>query len=119
MQVLGETMIFKNDFGFSTTISNKKQDGTYENMSVVVGFRKGDIEAQNIPHKTKINIKNGFLTFYVATNNEKKLKIVVLDYEIVGGTKPQSTEESYQDPFDTMDDTMDGSTLFDNDDWPF
>lgn len=83
MKVNGQIMLFKNDFGYSTSISNKKQDGTYENMAMVVQFRKDDMDAQKIPTKTKIDIKDGFLSFYHATNGEKRLKVVVLDYDIV------------------------------------
>ena len=56
MKVSGETMIFTNDKGYSTTISNKKEDGTYENMFIAVNFRKG----VSVDNKTKINITNGF-----------------------------------------------------------
>jgi hypothetical protein len=77
MKITGETMIFKNDIGYSTSISNKKEDGTYENMSISVNFRKG-VELEN---KTKINITDGFLSFYKTKNDEKRLKLVVMDYE--------------------------------------
>lgn len=77
MKITGETMIFKNDIGYSTSISNKKEDGTYENMSISVNFRKG-VELEN---KTKINITDGFLSFYKTKNDEKRLKLVVMDFE--------------------------------------
>lgn len=115
MNVNGETMLFKNDFGYSTSISKKNMDGSYENMAVVVQFRRDDLEAQRIPHKTKINIKNGFLTFYNSTSGEKKLKIIVLDYEVVGMKREEKTEENYQDPFDNMAE----DNLFTDDDLPF
>lgn len=114
MRINGETMIFKNEYGYSTTISNKKQDGTYENMTIPVQFKKDDVEAQNIPTKTKINIKNGFLTFYVGkVGNEevKKVKAVILDYEII----EKKEEDSYQDPFIDAFNT----TESDPDDLPF
>lgn len=77
MKITGETMIFKNDIGYSTSISNKKEDGTYENMSISVNFRKG-VELEN---KTKINITDGFLSFYKTKNDEKRLKLVVMEFE--------------------------------------
>ena len=122
MKVTGETMLFKNDFGFSTTISNKKQDGTYDNMSIVVQFKKDDRDAQNIPTKTKINILNGFLTFYYSTSGEKKLKLAVLEYEVVGAKKETG---GYQDPFAKSEDCIGMNTvvsydgLGDDDDLPF
>lgn len=77
MKITGETMIFKNDIGYSTSISNKKEDGTYENMSISVNFRKG-VELEN---KTKINITDGFLSFYKTKNDEKRLKLVVMEFD--------------------------------------
>lgn len=87
MKITGETMIFKNDIGYSTSISNKKEDGTYENMSISVNFRKGVI----LENKTKINITDGFLSFYKTKNDEKRLKLVVMDFE----TNEISFESNY------------------------
>lgn len=116
MRINGETMIFKNEYGYSTTISNKKQDGTYENMTIPVQFKKDDVEAQNIPTKTKINIKNGFLTFYIGkVGNEetKKVKAMILDYEIV----EKKEEDNYQDPFVNIEN--EDSALLNDDELPF
>lgn len=84
----GETMIFKNDKGFySTSISKRNQDGTYANAYISVGFRKG----VDLPNKTKINIKNGFLTFdqYDRADGTKatNLKLFISDFETAGGEK--------------------------------
>lgn len=81
MKISGETMIFKNDKGYyETSISNKKEDGTYENMYVSVNFKKG-IEVEN---KTKINILDGFLSFYKNKEGLPKIKLVILDFISVG-----------------------------------
>lgn len=89
----GETMIFKNDKGFySMTLSKKNQDGTYANVYIRVGFRKG----VNLPNKTKINIKSGFLTFDQYEKDGLKitnLKIFVTDFEKVGEEK-QTTKQN-------------------------
>lgn len=77
MNISGETMIFKNDRGYSTTISNKKEDGSYENMFIPVNFRKG-IE---LPNKTKINVINGFLSFYKTKDGLAKVKMVITEFE--------------------------------------
>ena len=76
MKITGETMIFKNDKGYSTTISNKKEDGTYENMFIAVNFKRG-IDMQN---KTKINILDGFLSFYKTKEGYPKLKLVITSF---------------------------------------
>lgn len=78
MKITGKTMIFKNDYGnYSTSISNKKEDGTYESMYVPVTFKKG----VNIPNKTKIDILDGFLSFYIDKENNKHLKLVILNFK--------------------------------------
>lgn len=80
----GEVMIFKNDKGFySTSLSKKNQDGTYVNAYISVAFKKG-VDLQN---KTKINIKNGFLTFDQYERDGSKItnfKLFVTDFEIAG-----------------------------------
>jgi len=94
MKIIGETMIFRNDIGYSTSISRKKEDGTYENMFIPVSFRKG-IEVQN---KTKINIIDGFISFYKNKNGLAIPKFVIMDFE----TQNEQTEGtmSYSDlPF--------------------
>ena len=77
MKVTGETIIFKNDKGYSTSISNKKEDGTYDNMFISVNFQKG-IEVAN---KTKINILDGFMSFYKNKNGQAVPKLVVMSFE--------------------------------------
>ena len=93
MRINGENvMIFKNENGrYTTSISNKKEDGSYENAYLQVQFRKG-VELEN---KTKINIKDGFLTFFRTQEGNIVYKIVVLDFEQEGEAK--ETETSYDD----------------------
>jgi hypothetical protein len=76
MNISGKTRIFKNEKGLYTTISNKKDDGTYENMYISVNFKKG-IELEN---NTEINITKAFLSFYKTKDGLPKLKIVVMEY---------------------------------------
>ena len=89
MQIKGETMIFANEQGgYSTTISNKKQDGTYDNMYIAVNFKK----RVTIGNKTKIDITNGFLSFYKTKEGLPKPKIVVMDFEIKGKVETKQEE---------------------------
>jgi len=90
MNISGETMIFKNDRGYSTTISNKKEDGSYENMFIPVNFRKG-IELLN---KTKINVINGFLSFYKTKDGLAKVKMVITDFEQNESNEYEITDSS-------------------------
>ena len=78
MNIIGETIIYKNDYGYSTNISRKNQNGEYENMYISVQLPKG-IEFEN---KTKINIIKGFMTYYTTKDGLPKIKIVVMEYEL-------------------------------------
>lgn len=78
MKVTGKTRIFKNEYNgrlnYTTSISNKKEDGTYEKMYLSVQFKKGQETEGNI------EIKDGFLSFYKTKEGLPKLKVVILDY---------------------------------------
>ena len=78
MKITGKTMIFKNDIGYSTSISNKKEDGTYDRMYISIQLPKG-VELEN---KTFINVTEGFLSFYKTKEGLPKLKLVVQKYEL-------------------------------------
>lgn len=77
MNITGETLIFKNNFGYSTSISRKNQNGEYEKMYLSVQLPKG-VELEN---KTKINITKGFLSFYKNKQGLPQVKIVVMEYK--------------------------------------
>ena len=75
MNITGKTICYKNEYGYSTAISNKKQDGTYERMYVSLQLPKG-VEVEN---KTYIEITKGFLAFYKDKNGMSKIKIVAME----------------------------------------
>lgn len=77
MNVIGKTMLFKNEYGYSTSISHKNQDGEYERMYVAVQLPKGT----ELENKTEIDITKGFLSTY-KSKEEQRLKIVVMEYKI-------------------------------------
>lgn len=77
MNVSGEIMIFKNEYGFSTSISRKNQNGEYEKMYLSVQLPKG-VELEN---KAKINITKGFLSFYKNKQGLPQIKVVVMEYK--------------------------------------
>ena len=92
MKVTGETIIFRNDhdspngkwYSYTTTVSNKRQDGSYARMYLDVRFRKGVV----VENKSRINIKDGFLTVREYTYNgetKSKMELMVLDYDTVAG----------------------------------
>lgn len=75
LNINGKTIIYKNTYGYSTAISNKKQDGTYERMYVSLQLPKG-VEVEN---KTYIEITKGFLSYFKDKNGLPKIKIVALE----------------------------------------
>lgn len=99
LRFTGETLIWKSEKGaYSTTISNKNMDGSYDNAYITVQFKKG-VELEN---KTKINITNGFLTFYRNANDNNKpvFKIMVLEFTQEGDAKEETSSfESDPLPF--------------------
>lgn len=92
MNILGKTRIFKKEINgrdvFSTSISNKKEDGTYENMYVGVQFKKDEQPADSC----NIDIKKGFLSFYLDKNAIEHIKFVILEYEVL----ESETEAEFQ-----------------------
>lgn len=88
-----EVMIFRNNYQdrvfYSMGISKKLQDGTYENGSINCQFKK-DVEIQD---RTKIKIKEAWLTFYKDKDKKTVPYIFVNQFEITGETgKNERTE---------------------------
>lgn len=85
MKVTGKATIFAKDFengrSYSLSISRKNPDGTYDKTKLYmsVGFKK-DVVLEN---KTKIEILDGFLTFYKNKNGLALPKIQIMDYCIL------------------------------------
>lgn len=78
--------IFKNDKGmYSTGVSFKNMDGSYENAYISVQFKKG-VDLEN---KTKIDITNAFLSFYRNQEGKPVFKIVVLEFTQYGDVKEE------------------------------
>ena len=99
MQVIGKTMIFKSEYGYSTAISKKNQDGEYTNMYISVQLPKG-VELEN---KTMIEITKGFLSFYNTKEGLPKIKIVVMEYTTDADKQEEretiQNEGSYEEVF--------------------
>lgn len=87
MNITGKTKIFRGRYGYSCSISNKKQDGSYENMFMQIQLPKG-IEPED---KSIIEITKGFLSFYENKDGNKIPKIVAL--EIKQDTSKQEVQE--------------------------
>lgn len=90
MNITGKTMIFKSEYGYSTAISNKNQEGQYDKMYLQVQLPKG-VELEN---KTMIEIQNGFMSFYKTKEGLPKLKLVIMEFTTENNELPKldSTE---------------------------
>lgn len=79
MDIRGKTRIFKNEKDgkvyYSTSLSNKLENGTYDNETLLVQFIKGTEPTDGI-----VTIKDGFITFYRKTDGSAKFKFMVKTY---------------------------------------
>lgn len=89
MDITGRTKIFRGRYGYSCSISNKKQDGTYYNMFMQIQLPKG-IEPED---KSIIEITKGFISFYENKDGNKIPKIVAL--EIKQDEPKQEVQEDF------------------------
>lgn len=82
LQIAGTTRIFAKEVNgktlYSTSISSKKKDGSYDRMYITVQLPK-DITVQN---NTDIMILEGFMSFYKNKDGLALPKLVVMKYEI-------------------------------------
>ena len=131
MNITGQATIFKNDKGvYKLSVSNKEmqEDGTEKNiyMQIHVGFKKGT----EIKNKTKIDIKDGFLTFFQINTGEtyedgnpiyvKFPKIIVLDFDIIeDGVDEVQQSRDYSNLQNNVNDNGLGEYYPNTDDLPF
>lgn len=103
------TMVFVKDFNgrkiYSIGLSKKNKNGSYENGFMSARFKK-DVEIAN---KTRIKIKEAFLSFNVKDNKTFPY-IFINDYEIISETNPEHKEiqemtndEHYKTKSDTFE----------------
>lgn len=88
LQIVGTTRIFAKEINgktlYSTSVSSKKQDGTYDRMYIAVQLPKNTVLQNN----TDITILEGFMSFYKSQEGLAKIKIVVMKFE-----KEEAAEE--------------------------
>ena len=94
MNITGEIKIFKRNYEgkelYSTSLTNKNKDGTYENMYISAQLPKG----VTLENNTKINITKGFMSFYKDKLGYAKPKVVIQEFELENGSEtiPQYEE---------------------------
>ena len=91
MNITGKTKIYKGKYGYSCSISNKNQDGSYSNMFMQIQLPKG-IEIED---KSTIEITRGFISFYENKDGNKIPKIVAME---IKQDEPKQEENYFSDP---------------------
>ena len=71
---------------YSTSLSKKQIDGSFDRGYIGVQFKKGVV----IPNKAEIDIKNGWLTFYKKDNQTVPI-IFVSEYELPQGEQEEDS----------------------------
>lgn len=110
MNINGKCRVFRKDFdtriAYTTGISNKKDDGTYDSMYVNLQLPKGT----DILNNTEIDVKHGFLSNYKDKDGNYRIKLVVMSFDVLSQVKD-----------DPIDDGVDASfiSVEDMDDLPF
>lgn len=80
--ISGKMRVFKNErdgkVSYSTTLGVKKEDGSYDNAYITLGFGR-DVDTTKIGDE--IVIKRGFMTFYRGNEDRIYFKIVVMEID--------------------------------------
>lgn len=99
LQIAGTTRIFTKEVNgktlYSTSISSKKQDGTYDRMYISVQLPR-DRAVQN---NTDIMILEGFMSFYKNKDGLALPKLVVMKYQVDNKEKTEEIQPEDTLPF--------------------
>ena len=93
MNIIGKVKVSRKDFengtAYSTNIVNKNIEGASKRMYITVQLPKG----VSLNDKTIIDVKKGFLSFYIDSKGYEKLKAVVMEFDEVDDVADDITEE--------------------------
>ena len=79
ISIYGEIIVYKKEYGYSTTIKNKDINGNWNKMYITVQLPKGE----EVEDNTHIQIIKGFLSFYTDKNGQAKVKAVIQEYQVI------------------------------------
>lgn len=96
--ITGEILVFKNERGYSTTISNKDINGNWDRMYITLQLPKG----QELDNRAVILVTKGFLTFYKDKNGMAKPKAVLQEYNIIG-QEPTNEDVPFNETYNEDD----------------
>ena len=107
MNINGKCRVFRKDFdtriAYTTGISNKKDDGTYDSMYVSLQLPKGT----DILNNTEIDIKQGFISNYKDKDGNYRIKLVVMSFEVLSNTQDTIIDDGYDASFISVEDMDD------------
>lgn len=66
---------------FSTPVGQKNENGEWDNLYIDIVFPKEDKIA--FEGSAIVKVEDGFVTFYTSRSGEKKVKVVLLDYDFI------------------------------------
>lgn len=127
ISVTGTQIITVDDRGVKkTNLMFKNEDGENRFFPILVGFKKG-VEIKN---KTRIEIKNGFLTAFEVKNQDEQgnastrqiMKLVILDFDVVeeGTDTPTKSYQTKKAEYASKKANKPSANIFgDDDDLPF
>jgi len=131
LKIFGKATVFKDEKGTCRiSISNNElqEDGKEKErfMRIIVGFKKG-VEIKNM---TKINVTDGFITFFRISTGEttvsgepiyKKFpKLMIMDFEILEeGTDEVFKKDNYNEDKDNVFENYYSESSFNSNDLPF
>lgn len=113
MDIVGKMIIMRKDFDKNTAYSTSLRntfDGTFKRMYIAVQLPKGH-ELNNF---TEVNVKKGFLSFFIDTRGYEKVKAILMDYEI---TKEYETPDGV--PTDVTNEVYEQTMVNPDDELPF
>lgn len=73
--------IYSNEYGYYTRLARKNvTTDSWENAFVYVQFKKG----VSVEHKTEINVKKSWLSFYKNKEGKVVFYIFISDFDVIG-----------------------------------
>lgn len=110
-----QVMVFRRDTEYGTNysigLSRKNKNGEYSNAYIPVRFKSDN----KLEDKTKIYIKDGFLSFYLKQDESPVFYIMIMEYEIAEENKEKSVESVKQEEIDPFKEFAEENEIKDSD----
>lgn len=95
MNIQGETIVWENKKGYSISVGERfvnpeTDEEEWDNHFIPVSFKKG----VKVNHGDRIDVKDGFITFFRTREGEGVTKLVILDFEPIEDEDEKDTKKS-------------------------